>query len=280
MSNYGFTRLTIVCMLFVLALLPYSLCHKLHLTPQTYSLGFVPSFIVTTIMAQEKFVLSTVIGAAVIIIFLTILIVRKKQIHTSIFFTNFAIIGLILIYTIWASNTNILTHFKYKIAHYISLQDYTKALSVGETTLHIDSTVFNLRAQAMIANKSLPDDIFRYPIPKGHNTITYTDNNTSYPDITLCNLLLHKDLKNFVEILPQYYDINSETLPRHYKEALIVYMAKTIHTPLTYSDPTTLANYTDFINEMKKHHSPQIRSNRCRDLYGDSYFWYYTFFPL
>ena len=98
-------------------------------------------------------------------------------------------------------------------------------------------------------------------------------------DVVLCNLLLQKKLNLFVKKLQNWRDLQSAELPQYYKEALVIYLSKTIDTDIIYNDPATQTDYSDFIAEMKKHSDRQIRSNVCRDLYPDTYFWYYFFFP-
>lgn len=44
-------------------------------------------------------------------------------------------------------------------------------------------------------------------------------------DYFLCGLLLDKRLTDFVDNLPKYYNLGSDTLPQHYKEALMYYVA-------------------------------------------------------
>ncbi len=281
LAQYNFTATTIVCFMVILTLLPYSLSKKLKLPICWYALIFLPSIIISTLLAQET--LSnyiTIIAAIVSFVIFVGIAVRKPKLKCDIVVSNLLIGITLLIYAMAFSNTDELTHYKYDINYFLKNEQYKKALQIGKNSLSIDSTIFNLRIKAMLYNNSIGDDLFHYPIPLTTRSIATTNDSTDNYDIALCNLLLKKDLKKFVSRLQKHYDIYSHKLPQHYKEALMLYMLKTIQTSIDYEDESVETNYQEFKTEMKKHKSPRIRKNLCRDLYGDTYFWYYYFFPL
>ncbi|MDD6783473.1 MAG: DUF6057 family protein [Prevotellaceae bacterium] len=281
-GQYGFSRLSIICMLIVLTLLPYSLAHKFNLPISWYSIAFFPSVILTCLLAQEQISITVAIISIVAMAIVATVAIIKPRLPKIVITSNGCIFIIMIIYSHSISNTNELDHYKCKIINQLNHQQYSEALKTGNTSLDVDTTIFQLRATAMIRNNSLGDQLFKYPIPFG---VTKIDTNqatsaTEAKDIILCNLLLQKKLYTFISQLRKYYDINSPNLPQHYKEAIILYLSKTVNTNLSYNDPTTLANYNDFIIEKNKHKTTLIRSNYCRNLYGTTYFWYYHFFPL
>ena len=93
----------------------------------------------------------------------------------------------------------------------------------------------------------------------------------------LCNLLLQKKLNEFARMLPHIYDTDNQSLPQHYKEALIIYKSRTANPQITYSNTIIEANYADFLAEKKRHSSTAESKRKCHDLYGNTYFWYYHF---
>ena len=64
-------------------------------------------------------------------------------------------------------------------------------------------------------------------------------------DWLLCAFLLDGNIDAFANTLPKYYLIDS-TLPKHYKEALILYSRQTLHPSVVYKDPVLEADYEDF----------------------------------
>lgn len=279
-ADRGVTPVTVVCLFLILFLMPYSLSHKLRIKPQWYSLIFLPEIILCTLLSQESLSLSCVIAAAVAIGIFVLLVYKQPMMPGKPVTTNIVLyLGMAVYYCVFA-NTDELTHYKYTIMHYERVGQYDRALETGKKSLHINNEVFCLRAIAMLKTNTIGNRLFKYPVPCDFDTIrTISGLDTSQRrDAILCNLLLQKKLDIFVGQLQNWYDIKSPDLPRYYKEALVIYLSKTIDTDLTYDDTAVQTDYNDFVAEMKKHSDRQVRSNMCRWQYPDSYFWYYFFF--
>ena len=265
--------------LIIVCLLPYVIYKKFKISIHYLSLIFYPSIAFMAIIAQDDFNYICAITTILFSIIFVVFIVRQPKLHTQPLISNLYIAICLLLYCYIASNTNELTHYKYKINHYIEANKYDKALNVGKSSLNINSEVFNLRTKAMLLNNSLGNNLFLYPIAKGTDSIKVDYNLDTHrkQDAILCNLLLQKNLPAFANLISKTYDIKSPNLPKYYKEALVLYLAKTIDTDLNYHSTTIETNYNDFITEMKKYSNINVRSNACRDLYSDTYFWYYFF---
>lgn len=63
-------------------------------------------------------------------------------------------------------------------------------------------------------------------------------------DYFLCGLLLEKRLTDFVDNLPKYYNLEKDTLPQHYKEALMYYVTALSEVDLDARGDTLRANLT------------------------------------
>ncbi len=274
------TPSTVGCIFVILFLLPYSLSHKVRFKSQWYSLAFIPSLVLSMLLSQERISLTCVIAAVVALVALVILVCRQPFLPGKPIANNLFIYIIASVYTSAFSNTDVLTHYKYDIMHYEEAKQYEKALQIGAKSLHVNNDVFNLRATAMLKTNTIGNVLFKYPIPSDLDSINITQelNVKQKQDAILSNLLLQKNLGTFVSVLQQWYDIKSTDLPRYYREALVLYMSKTIDTNVAYDDSAIQANYNDFVAEMKKYSDPQVRSNMCRDMYPDTYFWYYFFF--
>lgn len=288
-AAFGVSNLTLGCLMVVMALLPYSLSQKLRLEIHWYALCFLPSVVILTLIANESICARNLVPAVVISAVFVWMVVKRKtllpRLSNSIFRckainSNLWIIIVLMVYSLVFSNTNDVLHYSHTIRHYIDMEQWDKALTVGKRSLHTDSTLFCLRAEALAKKDQLGERLFCYPIPPGGGKIVIPAplSAKQQGDVELCNLLLQKDLRGFVSALPQWYDIHSPQLPKHYKEAIVVFLSQSVSTALNYSDTMTEANYADFLAEKKKYSNPVKANNMCHYLYGDTYFWYYFFF--
>ena len=101
-------------------------------------------------------------------------------------------------------------------------------------------------------------------------------------DYWLCTLLLQKRLDDFAQWLPRFYGVITNTsgnhLPRHYREALILYRSLFIHPRIIYRGTSAeITNYSDFMELSEKYTDYTERRNRTRRLYGNCYWWHYYF---
>ncbi len=103
---------------------------------------------------------------------------------------------------------------------------------------------------------------------------TLVDGNLA--DYLLCAYLLDKNLDAFVRTLPAYYAIN-DSLPRSYKEALVLYTHVRMHPVLTYQNSVLQTNYSEYQAQRRKPVTDAERYKACRRLYGTTYWFYYHF---
>ena len=92
----------------------------------------------------------------------------------------------------------------------------------------------------------------------------------------LCAYLLDKDIEKFVNILPQYYPSN-EGLPKHYKEAMIMYLHHEGKTDHVLYDKQTADAYLKYLEIKSSFKNPVEQNNQCRREFGQTYWWYYDF---
>lgn len=100
-------------------------------------------------------------------------------------------------------------------------------------------------------------------------------------DYYLVTLLLKKQLDDFAKTLPHFYSTSQNglaSLPKHYREALILYRSLFVHPRLIYQgSEEEQANYQDFQDVYNKYSNVIMRNNYTRRLYGNTYWWYYHF---
>ena len=95
-------------------------------------------------------------------------------------------------------------------------------------------------------------------------------------DYLLTACLLDKNLNQFALIVRQLYaDIRS--LPKHYREALILYTHLRSNPVIIYKDDVLDADFKDFQELDKKFSDKNMQRNAVQQVYGNTY-WYYYFF--
>ncbi len=159
-------------------------------------------------------------------------------------------------------NTNAVDHFKAHAEIALMCGDDDEALRVGEKSLETDAHLTMLRAYALSRRGLMGERLFSYPIagtsedllPSRHRPLIlpaetiwkHLGARPAFPmkaqrffhclkadslasravaDYELCSLLIDRKLDAFVRLLPSHYDITAH-LPRHYREALVLYAHK------------------------------------------------------
>lgn len=100
--------------------------------------------------------------------------------------------------------------------------------------------------------------------------------NSSAIDYMLCSFLLDKDLNAFVDNIGKYYTIN-DSLPKHYKEALLLYTHLHSVPKLMYNNDVMNADYQDYQKMERSFADGRERKNELRGTYGNTYWFYYQY---
>lgn len=174
--------------------------------------------------------------------------------------SNVLILSLLAACTLFLGNTDAAFHYKVQTENLIRRGDFSRAAEVGKGSRLTDSGLFALRAYTLSRMDSLGAGLFAYPAEHGaeelllpsHKPVTFLKAEDLYAylggrprfgedalhylsricrtetgnhpalDYYLCALLLEKELDMFVKELQESYEID-DSLPRHYKEALVLY---------------------------------------------------------
>ena len=212
-------------------------------------------------------------------------------------------------------NTNAVFHYSAHAEMAIINGDYDEALRVGQKSLETNERLTMLRVFALSKKGTLADELFHYPI-KGTSEMLLpmqvkpqilpadsiwkhlgarsvktipaelyyelmerdTLSTPAMADYRLCGYLIDRDLKTFVKMLPKYYEVSdSVPLPRHYKEALVLYQHQTAHPVIVYHD-AVLAEDWDNLQQLKAQYPQEPeRHYRVFDSYQKSYWYYYYY---
>lgn len=97
-------------------------------------------------------------------------------------------------------------------------------------------------------------------------------------DYLLCAYLMDRNLDGFAKTIGKYYEVNDSTpLPKHYREALLLYGHLRSNPVVVYADNTMEADYQDFRKLEKSIADPRERRTAMRDTYGNTYWYYYEY---
>ncbi len=279
-QQYGVNNITIICLMVILCLLPYSLGQKLKISIDKYALVFAPSFIVMAFLANEHISAIDIICSIIVLALSILIFIRKIYLSKIPIVSNLLIVIALVAYNYFVSNTNDLIHYELQAKYYLSTNDYENALKVGKESLSIDSTLYQLRAEAMISSGLLGEKLFTYLIPADAHKLQLYESLDAQQlrDITLCNLLLEKRLREFAKLTQLYYSPDYQNLPKHYKEALTIYSMLSPNECVNFKDESVANEYKEFIKLKNSETEPVKCNNICREQYGNTYFWFYYFF--
>ena len=102
--------------------------------------------------------------------------------------------------------------------------------------------------------------------------------NKPMADYVLCAHLFDRNLDAFVADLKKYYVLNdSVALPRHYREALTLYMHTHTTPAIIYKDNVATTDYEDYQAMERKFANERERKNALRRMYGNTYWYYYDY---
>lgn len=211
------------------------------------------------------------------------------------------------------ANTKDTAMYCLKMERHILQGEYDKALSVGKRSLSNDSALLALRIYSLLQEGKLGERLFDYPIApfadiiksidhkastfilpssfiqnylekEKHLLYQYEHNrymtsrasilNNAYLNTQLSKFLINKDLTAFVATINQY-GLTLQHLPKHYSEALILYNHLTSQPKVSFKNNVLDTDYEDFQSLKSKYTHPTVRNNRLRDVYGNTYWYYY-----
>lgn len=222
---------------------------------------------------------------------------------------------LMMLMVAGVANTNAVFHFRAHVETALLENNLDEALLTGQRSNETDTHLTMLRAFAMSKKGELGERFFEYPVAgrgcdmvpmatSGSRLLRFPvdslyrhlgaiagDKMTTYryydlleyygwaspavADYRLCGLLLDRNIDEFVRQLPRYYEIN-DSLPKHYKEALVLYAHQRCNPQVVYHHAVLDEDWSDFCALIKKYSSANERKYHLDDHYATSY-WYYYF---
>ena len=96
-------------------------------------------------------------------------------------------------------------------------------------------------------------------------------------DYILCGYLLDKDIDAFAREVGRYYPINSDSLPRHYREALVLYNHRRSNPVITYKDAVLDVDYNDLQKLEASCQNDTERKGKVMESYANSYWYFFDY---
>lgn len=229
--------------------------------------------------------------------------------------SNLAILTLLCLMTVSIGNTNVNFHHELAIEQAIRNRDYQAARMVGVKSLETTRTLTVLRAYAMSQEGTMGEHLFEYPQnyagegllfePHSQETLRFNaDSLYAYLgasphtiekpvdfldricreevgkhtalDYYMSALLLDKKLDKFVSAVDTYC-FEQDTLPRYYREALVLYKQVRPEYSKEIKDTLMMQRLEQFLARQKEFSSSIEEKNRMRREFGDTYWWYYRY---
>ncbi|MGN1376144.1 MAG: DUF6057 family protein [Prevotella sp.] len=233
-----------------------------------------------------------------------------------ILWRNLSILLISIIIVCIGGNTDKALHYRLYIESLLLNEKYEEAAGYSRHLNIDDKNITMLRAYALSKCKIMGDYLFEGSVygkseallpdgktiktlimpdseifkmlgnrKKGHNpTMKYLkylkDNGVAFKSVNeyiLCGYLLDKNLDGFVKELQYRYNIQSSSLPKHYKEALILYTHLRAKPEFVYHNEVLDADYADMQKLATDKNKTGLKESYVRDSFGNTY-WYYYFY--
>ncbi len=242
---------------------------------------------------------------------------KPVELFSRVTWINLLQLALMMMGVAAVSNTNAVQHFRAHAEVALMKGDADEALRVGQRSLETDESLTMLRIFALSQKGQLADRLFEYAVSGTANDMLpfkgskatlllmpdsllwqhlgarpdsigsiaqYLDSlerdtlaGMAWRDYRLVGQLIDRRLDAFAAALPRYYVMQADSLPRHYREALVLYQ-QTVDTLLMYSDTLMLSRWRDFHANDTIFPKPSERQIRTEEQFRDTY-WYYFFSP-
>ena len=228
---------------------------------------------------------------------------------------NIFILAAMMICVGLLSNSNDITHYRLRMERLLMHGEYAKALEVGKASDKTDASLTMLRVFALAHEGRLGDELFKYPvrgtsasivpelsdgkmlmlspdsvyrmlgaIPRhGQTTKNYLKAIVKSGQATkaaieyqLCGMFIDKDLDGFVNLLMKTHKID-DTLPLHYREALILYTHRRSSPKVVYSNTVMDTDYDDMQRLEAETKSPGERRIQIYKQFSGTYWEYFDY---
>ena len=227
----------------------------------------------------------------------------SKETNTGSIFSksswiNMLCMTVMMLIVVSVSNTDITLHHRIKMENKILAGDFDGALEVGKGYPNTDASLTMLRAYALSNKGELAERLFEFPYMGGSKAL-YPDGNkvkslmiyngdiVKYihsrrigrnnvaADYKLCGQLADCHLRQFAHDIRDYYAVSSE-LPKHYKEALIMYSDVWTNDTCSIADDSLKAEYKRFCDIRNNCKDRTEIRTALKNKFSKTYWYYYA----
>ena len=241
---------------------------------------------------------------------------RDYSLFSRPMWINALLMAIQIICVAWIGNTNAVYHYRMKTETLLANGDYRKALEVGKLSLESDANLLMLRMYALARENALGEKLFEYPVTadveqilptSGQTRMYYCAEDSLYKflggrpaepmtpmrfldllerrdsvvsrqvaDYKLCGLLIECDIDRFAREIGKYYTLDDH-LPKHYREALVLYTHSRSNPVVTYHHAVADEDWRNLQELERRYPNPTERKGRVEDQYNGTYWYYYKY---
>ena len=229
---------------------------------------------------------------------------------------NALMMALQIICVAWVGNTNAVYHYRMQTETLLADGKYQKALEVGKRSLESDANLLMLRMYALARENALGEKLFEYPITanveqmlptSGRTRMYFCPEDSLYrflggrpaeamtpmhfldllerrdsvvsrqvADYKLCGLLIDRQIDRFASEIGKYYSLD-DRLPKHYREALVLYTHSRSNPVVVYHHAVTDEDWRNLQELERRFPDATERKGRVEDEYHETYWYYYKY---
>lgn len=215
---------------------------------------------------------------------------RDTGLLSGMMWENLMQMSVMMLMVCLIANGDDTLHRRMKMETYYSRGDYDGVLDVMSRTTRADAAMTMLCAAALSERRELPDRLFEFPVVGGGKALKPIGNSRKVvnipdsivaetidrngSDYLLCQLLMDRNLPEFIDQLTAHHLINAE-LPRYYREAVILFNDLYPDYSIKYVDDDYMARYKAFGGIMYQDIPEKKKMFESHRNFSDTYWWYY-----
>ena len=228
---------------------------------------------------------------------------------------NLLIMVLMMMIVAGVGNTNAVFHYRMRAERCLLDGDYDGALAAGKKSLECDDNLVMLRMHALARKDALGEKLFEYKVCGTSKTILPTDSSALllYPtdsiykfigaipahkmepmhylelvqrkdslpnkvvnDYLLSGYLIDKEIDTFAREVGKYYSLN-DSLPKHYREALVLYAHLRSKPVAVYRNTVMDEDYDNFRELRNTYPNKMEQKGKVEEQYFGTYWYYYWY---
>lgn len=277
---------------------------RTHLSTASHALTYMPSMIVLACITNIYpdgaggidvgiwvWMLPLVVGVFLLLIMAARQWISAPHVENGLLSSHSMMVSLSVMMVMMlcvsiSGNGKHLFHQRVKAEQHIIDHDYAAAAKIGENTFTSDITMTYLSFLAMDKLGILADNAFTHPVVGGSASLLHGENVEFYllpkwtlrlrksKDYRLCTLLADCNLDAFARNVVKHYAIN-DSLPQHYKEALILYQHQRSYPVTAYTNAAMETDYKDMQQALKAARSREEQLFILRRTYKNTYWAYF-----